>query len=220
MRRLTTWSGACAAALMLLPATTVAGARRTHAPRICRPFHSRLLAADAQAQIYEAYESRDLFVSVFGCVFGHRHSYELGGVDKCTGGPGACGGVVQPTLAGRLVAYGASLAFGEGGGGEWWIVVRNLATGRILHTLPTGFPQFGLNRGIGNAQAIVLKSTGSVAWITGAGVSLGRYQVYAFDTGGQRRLATGPDIDPKSLALAGSTLYWTQAGKPMSAPLH
>jgi hypothetical protein len=46
-------------------------------------------------------------------------------------------------------------------------------------------------------------------------------------------LAAGTDIDPSSLALsvgevnlsyprtvAGSTLYWTEAGKSFSAPLH
>jgi hypothetical protein len=32
-------------------------------------------------------------------------------------------------------------------------------------------------------------------------------------------LAQGVDIAPGSLALAGSTLYWTQAGAPQSALL-
>jgi len=32
-------------------------------------------------------------------------------------------------------------------------------------------------------------------------------------------LATGTSIDPSSLALAGSTLYWSEAGKPFTAQL-
>jgi len=32
-------------------------------------------------------------------------------------------------------------------------------------------------------------------------------------------LAQGREVAPGSLALAGSTLYWTQAGTPRSAPL-
>jgi hypothetical protein len=34
-----------------------------------------------------------------------------------------------------------------------------------------------------------------------------------------RLIAEGADIRARSLALAGSTLYWTQAGAPRSAAL-
>jgi hypothetical protein len=37
---------------------------------------------------------------------------------------------------------------------------------------------------------------------------------------GIRTLASGPTVAPSSLALAGSTLYWTQEGKPFSAVLN
>jgi hypothetical protein len=40
------------------------------------------------------------------------------------------------------------------------------------------------------------------------------------DKNGSRLLASSTEIDPSSLALAGSTLYWTQGGKSMSSPLN
>jgi hypothetical protein len=65
--------------------------------------------------------------------------------------------------------------------------------------------------------AIVVKSDGSVAWIV---ESSSEYQVRAVDKSGSRVLSSGTNIDPHSLALAGSTLYWTQGGKPKSAMLN
>jgi hypothetical protein len=45
-------------------------------------------------------------------------------------------------------------------------------------------------------------------------------EVHAVDTTGSRLLASGTDIGSKSLALAGSTLYWTQGDTPMSTTLN
>jgi hypothetical protein len=45
------------------------------------------------------------------------------------------------------------------------------------------------------------------------------YDVRAVDAAGDRLLADGNNIAPNSLALAGSTLYWTQGGAPQSASL-
>ena len=39
------------------------------------------------------------------------------------------------------------------------------------------------------------------------------------DAGGRALLASGTDIDSSSLALAGSTVYWTQGGVPLAAVL-
>jgi hypothetical protein len=49
--------------------------------------------------------------------------------------------------------------------------------------------------------------------------SAGKDQVYTLEASGQRMIASGNEIDPLSLALADETIYWTQAGKPASAPL-
>lgn len=99
------------------------------------------------------------------------------------------------------------------------MVIRDLRTGRIVHRVPTGTPTEPTPRyvGLGSAVAIVVKSDGSAAWIVAPGTS--EYQVHAVDKSGSRVLASGTNIDPHSLALAGSTLYWRQGGKAESATL-
>ena len=74
----------------------------------------------------------------------------------------------------------------------------------------------------------MVKSDGAVAWMVQVnagwtGNPIYR-EVYAVDASGTRLLAEGEEglnpIERGSLALAGSTLYWTQSGKPFSAPLN
>ncbi len=154
---------------------------------------------------------------IHGCAYGHK-SYLLGAaVEECNGVP--CGGVRREVLAGPLVAYE------EGSGGEaantYLVVVRNLRTGRVIRKLPTGTPVTPRPSwiGIGPTTAIVAKNDGAVAWIVETGFPT-EYQVHAIDKSGSRVLASGSDVDPSSLALAGSTLYWTQGSQPFSAPLN
>ncbi len=99
--------------------------------------------------------------------------------------------------------------------------MRDLRTGRVVHEVPTGDNPYREDLGIGRATDVVVKTDGAVAWIAEGkhGKEYGVYQVHALDSSGERTLAVGPEIDPGSLALAGSTLYWTQGGKPFSAPL-
>jgi len=133
----------------------------------------------------------------------------------------------------------------EKGIDEWHVVVQSLRTGKVLHEVPTGVPLKPEPRyvGVGQIVALVLKSDGSVAWIAEdyeRSSVLGRkpftipyYDLYAVDKSGTRLLASGTDVDPTSLSLSvgsfgvngysrivvGSTLYWTQGGKPFSALL-
>ena len=116
---------------------------------------------------------------------------------------------------------------------EQHVVVRDLGDGRVLHrapTDPTTEPEPFRRRVIGPDQvySLVLKADGAVAWISG---EIAEYQVRAIDKHGERLLAAGPEIgfeslavgepeiDPKSFARIGSTVYWTQGGKPYSAVL-
>jgi hypothetical protein len=154
---------------------------------------------------------------VFGCAYRSKHRYLLGPVPygSATGGAG-----VEPeALAGSIVAYGQMVIVGSTG--EWTVVVRDLRNGRVLRRQPTGMPVKAEppSVGIGRAVAVVVKTDGSVAWIVETDQEDGKYQVHAVDKTGSRVLALGPDIAPSSLALAGSTLYWTQGGKPFSAAL-
>jgi len=83
--------------------------------------------------------------------------------------------------------------------------------------MPNGSPAEPGDIGLGETTAIVVKSDGSVAWIVRT--NDGPQVRFADKTGEHLLAAASPAIDPNSLALAGSTLYWTQGGKPMSAAL-
>jgi len=179
-----------------------------------------VIAADPQAEIYGIRKNEEEVV-YWGCVFGHSRSFLVGFTDECISNGGACASTSHLTLAGTLLAreYSrTSFVLGD----ERLIEVEDLRTGRVLHSVPTGvtFPPKPKTVGDGPATAIVLKSDGAVAWIVDTVQKNDMYQVHAVDRSGSRLLASGSDIDPKSLALAGSTLYWTQGRKPYSATLY
>jgi hypothetical protein len=115
------------------------------------------------------------------------------------------------------------VAYEDGSGGEefnsYFVVVRNLHTGRVIRKMPTGTPATPSKSlvGLGPTTAIVLKSDGAVAWIVNTG---SEYQVHATDASGSRTLASGTDIGRESLALASNTIYWTENSTAMSAPLN
>jgi len=198
----------------------------------CPPAHAHVLMANPEAAVYTVrerikskYETLNV-VATRGCVDGVKGSYKVG--EELVPEPFVPGGgITRLTLAGTMVAYEVSVSgynyYGQlEGVSEWHVYVRNLRTGRFKHAVPTGVtspvnPNF---IGDGEAVDIVLKSDGAVAWITDTVQEENRYQVHALDSTGERVLAVGSAIDPKSLTLAGSTLYWTQAGKPESATLN
>ena len=212
---------AAAVSLAVTPAAENAMAAHVKhkAPVKCSFAHERVFAADVQAVIYggEAYPEGPS--GVFGCARGSKRSYYLGLASY--GSPESAGGVVPMTLVGSVVAYDVASVvnvFPERSSEEIW--VRNLATGKLLHRMPNGPPGRPGNVGIGETTAIVVKPDGSVAWIARASDELGGIQVRSADKTGSHLLAASPEIEPDSLALAGSTLYWTQGGRPMSASLN
>jgi hypothetical protein len=187
-------------------------AKRPPVPKLssCSSIRAHVVAADTQAQVFIALNSF-LTHSYYGCVYGSRHIYELGIVNDCeSAGAGGCGGISMAGLGGTFVAYEEHL---PGLGAGWLEIVRNLRTGRVLRKLPHGAP-----------KSVVVKSDGAIAWIVGTRVATANGpaedEVYASDSSGTRLLASGPGIEPASLALAGSTVYWTREGHPVSAPLN
>jgi hypothetical protein len=217
-------SGLCLLGLFLVLASGASAARHTAATK-CKPGRANLLAADTQAQVYKVVNNVGPYWEVVGCAYGGR-PYVLGEVPGNQLGPGAGGGLRHVILTGVMSAY-ADYLFGEVGWARWLIVVRNLRTGQTLHRVPTGNLEEPnpnpYSAGIGPAVAILVKNDGSVAWIAeDCYLSENKptyYQIHAVDKLGSRVLAEGTDIAPRSLALAGNTLYWTQGGKPFSAPL-
>ena len=183
--------------------------------------------ADRQAQIYLVPESVELIEGpdYVGCAFGRERHFVLGPETTCAAT--GCTGTNTIVLAGSLVAY-EQLSEGfngaaSTGGGRWQIVVRDLRTGRVIHDVLTGTmaqPRPGYE-GIGPTTDVVVKPDGALAWIAVGviGAEYGVYQVHELDASGSRTLAVSPSIGPTSLAIAGSTLYWSEGGHAASAPL-
>lgn len=185
----------------------------------CLPGRRGVVTADANVQIYvgpSIAEGRPLpeIPTYYGCSYARGRSYRLG--NPASGGEVGSSGTGKFRLAGNIAAYEQ---FNTGVRFEHWVVVRNLNTGLVIHRLPTGEPAPGQGSdiGFGPIYSLVAASDGSVAWIAGSG---GEYQVRVFDRSGARLIAAGRDIAPGSLALAGSTFYWTQAGGPTSSTLN
>jgi hypothetical protein len=207
----------------LLAVPVAEGHSKRHARSKCPPPRGYRWLADAQAEVYlrpEGISPTGRFEGegFFGCAYGHpRRTFELGPPESSSAA--SFGGVAPKALVGTIVAY-EHLNPRE-------MTVRDLRNGRILRRLPIGKRSAADNtRGPGSAQSVVLKADGSVAWIdrfkreaTPGSPLTTEYEVEAIDGAGTRVLAVGTDIAPKSLALAGSTLYWTQGGKPFSAVL-
>ncbi len=226
------WPISATVALCIALTPSSAAAHRTPtAPHGCAlPSHTRMLAADPQAQVYEKLETATQEKGIYGCVYGSRHTYFLG--EPASGGTTeGFEGISRVTLAGSVVAYEyASGGPGPGGpgsgtgGAEWVIVVRDLRNDRILNRVPTGTSVSSRDVGSGPAMAIVVKGDGAVAWIAendNLSTRETNYnEVHALDKSGNRVLASGFDIERFSLGIVGSTVYWTQGGKPESAALN
>jgi hypothetical protein len=183
-----------------------------------------VISRNTQAEVYRLRE-RTIDAATYeyrGCVYGSKRSFRLG-LEAVSCSPYGCFEVNHVTLAGTTVAYETeqSRGIGETESSEWQVVVVDLRAGRVLHKVPTGvtYPPNPNFVGDGPVAAIVVKGNGAVAWTLDTVQSKNRYQVHALDATGERVLAVGSNIAPNSLALAGSTLYWTQGGKPASAVL-
>jgi hypothetical protein len=192
----------------------------------CRPARAKLIAASGHVVVYLGRvlnPSNDTrYPTYLGCLRGGRSAYEVGAPAEGSSSGGSA--TRNLTLAGEFVAWEETETIGPQGPSqeqEWLVLVRNLRTGRVLHKLPTGVSTVKEWTGVGPTTQIVLTSAGAVAWIARVEDEQGEhgYEVHAADNSGTRVLATGSNIAAKSLALAGSTLYWTQGGAAMAAPV-
>jgi len=197
------------------PASTVAArAKSTHVQ--CPPPHRRLIDADAQAVIYLGlFETPE--EEVYACAYGSPRRYRLG--PPASGSEVGSRGVGPIALSGLIVAYGRGYSLATSGQSDHEIWVRNLVTGKVLYRTPNGSPSGPGSIGLGETVAIVVKRDRAVAWTVRAGIQLGGFQVRSVDKTGGHILAMSTEIEPDSLALAGSTVYWTQGSKTYSAQL-
>ncbi|HEV7163121.1 MAG TPA: hypothetical protein VGN25_07705 [Solirubrobacteraceae bacterium] len=164
------------------------------------------VVANADGEVYEA-EGR-FGPERFACAYSNGRASALGPKPEYT--PSGGGGVEKETLGGSVIAYEKFVVVSEGHS-DWMVIVLDLRTGRVLHRVASmgGF-----------VQSLVVRSDGSVAWIVDEGGKPEESKVVSVDKTGTHTLAAGVGIAPMSLALAGSTLYWTQNRTPFSALLN
>jgi hypothetical protein len=186
-----------------------AGARRHKPVRTCHPAHARTVAATARVRVFSIPRKVHGVHVTYGCLLRRDHPVKFSlSADVTVYGP--------IVVAGRFVAYGAGTDCGHLCS-PYSVVLQDLRSGRT--TLTSG------SIIVGSVTDLVLRPTGSLAF--GAPtvdsqqpVLTGGAQVVAVPHGQPPTiLAHGPDVAPGSMALAGPTLYWTQAGLPRSAPL-
>jgi hypothetical protein len=179
--------------------------------------------ADSQAEVYETIATVKQEREIFGCVYSRGRRILLGEPPAFSSSGGA--GIDNIALAGPYVAYEHAVA--DPLKAAWTVVVRNLLSGRVVREAPVG----GLTTHHGPTTKVVVTGHGAVVWIVETrsapipgvgndGKLLREFAVEAADESGVRLLAASSQaIDPSSLALSGSTVYWTEAGQPHSAVL-
>ena len=177
----------------------------------CSPAASRTLVATKEARVFEKRARHPRTRSVtrrvaYGCLRRVGRAFPLG--ERVSPGERW---TYEFRLAGRFVGYAADDC---PAGCASAVLVVDLRTGRrVRRAAPTD-----LEPTAGGVTDLELARTGSVAWIARS-LPNPEPQVRKLDAEGPALLDAGPGVDPASLALSGSTLYWAKAGMPFSAPL-
>jgi len=197
------------------PAASADSARR---PSVCTPPGTRTLEASPRARVFT--RGRESFSPVFACHYRTGRRIRLGTQD-CFDSRG----VELPRLAGRFVAY-ALVTCHRAPTSEAVVRVRDLRSGRTIARADATTPLPAGSRPLVSVTDLELKPNGSVAWIaqnsvaSATGTTPERIEVRKLERRGRDvLLASGLGIVPASLALGGSTLYWTRDGAPFSAAL-
>lgn len=206
---------AAASAAVLIAAALAPGAaaasRGPSSTPLCLP-HRLQAAADGFGQVWV----NDVTYQLWGCAYGRHRTHLLQSL-----GAGDFTGYGAVAMAGHYVAvesYGVSST----GYAEDEICVFDVLDGRQSACLGDASGAHGPGGGL--VGSMVVKRDGSIAWIATAPggtnqPSYGGSEVYAYDAHGYRLVASGTDIAPGSLALAGNRIYWMQGGVARSSRL-
>jgi hypothetical protein len=178
---------------------------------------SKTVMATTGARLFTRTDPRNDSLLVYACLYARNRRFLLSTADASPGGSGDA--TRLPALAGRYVAYvrshfdDAERYNPQFRGFPDEVVALDLSTGarRRSPAATGGSPS-------AKATDLVLSSTGSFAWI-GSGPA--GNEVHRLNAGeaADTVVDSGSDVQAGSLALAGSTLYWTKAGRPVSAPI-
>ncbi len=184
-------------ALALLAVTSLGvDAEARHASRLKCLTSGTTIDASNQVRLFQVGEDGDH--ELYACRLRGRRVRPLGYFVEARQGPD------QATLAGRLVAF------------DYLTCSRDqlVSCSGTVSVFDVGKRRERLARTVpGRVKSLVLTPSGVVAWIRTAPDSTA---VSVLLKDGEHILATGNDIDPSSLARAGSRLYWLQAGTPRS----
>ena len=209
------------AALAVLLATAVPAAARTHCPT------ERIVTRSASAVVVARGPAASPGTRYYGCLTRVKKVFRLN-----QSGEYGLNLVHRATirLAGRYLAYEQDWGSGAGGALNT-ISVRDLVTGVVIHQAYVS--RRGADLG-DSATDIVLKGTGSVAWIAGTDEQ-GTFtlEVRAMTratrkgkpggpiTDDPALFDAGPDIGPRSLVLSRDRTHvsWTHGDESRSAPL-
>jgi hypothetical protein len=163
----------------------------------CYPRGTTTSIATADARVYEVGLSDNQ--RIYACLFSTGKSRPLGRFQTDFG-------ISNEALSGRFVAYQYLDCREDCSRSE--VRVLDLKTGAKRKSPKAG-------TGSGGITGLVVKRNGSAAWIREVGRSYG--EVHTFTASGESVLDSGAGIEPFSLALAGSRLYWTKDGLAATA---
>jgi hypothetical protein len=125
--------------------------------------------------------------------------------------------VSVPRLVGSRLAYIQAASYRRAGTAVRVFDLRRVPRRYAVATDDAVYGEAGV---LMTGTDLELKPNGSVAWIwTGMRNGERLTEVHKFDAGGHVLLDSGADVQPGSLSLSGSTLYWTRAAGPFSATL-
>ena len=145
-------------------------------------------------------------------VYRHQRSYLV----ACVGLKGkpltlnAYGAWTRVVLAGRFITYRAE----NDCAAQDCSAQIGVTDTRTRKTRYADFPSYGFR-----LTGLVLNERGAAAFIYGFPRFGAPWVVAKLEATGVSRLDAGTDVDPKSLALADATIYWSRAGTARSAPL-
>jgi hypothetical protein len=197
---------AAAALLLLSPSGTAAA--KSHRPT-CFPPHSKTIAADAKVRVFQTRKVVQHTHVLYGCLLRRKRPVTFLLPDFPTG----FGPIV---LAAPFVAYGdysdCAAAFCNPNS----VVLQDLRGGQ-------GKPVQG-QVSVATVYDLVLKPNGSLAFIASTfdsnGAIIPGLSVVKVEHGATPVvLDSGAGVTSGSLALAGTTLYWTDGGAPRTAPI-
>lgn len=192
------------------------------ATRPCVPRNAHVLAHDREVRVYELrpkHARRDFEPpTIDACLAGHTGHMTLLAPDPHI--TFLRRGLDRFRLAGRILGYVESRSGVDSG--TLQLTVVDVAARRVLRSLEAGsWGDAGIISRV-EISGFVLTSGGSVAWMTERTDHRQLVEVAvhgASREGPPSLLEAGPDIDPGSLSLSGSTLGWTRAGALHHVPM-